>query len=900
MQDKEINSIFRKVIYESAEMVFLTEDIYPYNIFFANKSFEKHIGAELADRSLVGLGLDIKAYILKREVTFILHKKEYTFKLESPRDNGSAYVLFYEGRETGNGRSQVKAYDDKISALDRDVAEIDRLAYAGGDLPNGLPLLGHKQNELVSIHEVGARPDQIPLPNFAIWKVNLERKELIFEPATEKFISELSGPGYRLDTFRDMLVRRLGTSVSGNHQRQDAVSGALQIPNGKTIYFSSFFSGESKSELLGVIWADTHPVFHSEWAMYRDFWMNSPEAMVIVKPDGEVLIANNELKALLGIDRLERISDLDDLSVYPDERASWSEWLSSSIGDQTGSRFSTFLTRKGHGPLNLEVTSRKSLINQIEYILLSFREISKSVRPEQKTRDDGDYLLNLVEQVPGGVYELVMNPEGRLKFSFLSKGIQSILGFSEEEGPQFIYLSTLIQRVHPEDLPHVVVTSVTSARTKEIWQCQFRVRSGSDSQQYRWVMSAARPQALENGEMMWSGYLTDISMHNEFEAKLEEARLAAEKANQVKSEFLSMISHELRTPLNAISGSVYSLFLEDPSEIQKSALDTINFAVDNLLIMINDLLDFQKIEAGKLTIEYRSLQLKDLMEQVLKGLSFHAKDTNNKLELHLSDGLDILVKADRTRLSQVMNNLITNALKFTDQGRVDVRVENVGQTKSKVRVNFSVTDTGIGIAPEHKQKIFDQFDQVKPTFHSKYGGTGLGLSITKKLLTLMGGTIAMESEVGKGSRFFFELEFDRVQDMQVDSESSPSQTDSSEHLHLLMAEDNEVNSLVLGKIIKKWGFTHHRVVNGKEAVEAARIGKYDCILMDIQMPVMDGFDAALEIKKFSGTPIIALTAAAKLEILERIDECDFDGFVAKPIDAAELLKQIRAVVEGKI
>src|SRR5690606_38732285 len=296
------------------------------------------------------------------------------------------------------------------------------------------------------------------------------------------------------------------------------------------------------------------------------------------------------------------------------------------------------------------------------------------------------------------------------------------------------------------------------------------------------------------------------------------------------------------------------------------------------------------------TIVHQSVNLKDLMVQVLKGLSFHANDTKNKLELHLSDGLDILVKGDKTRLSQVMNNLITNALKFTRQGRVDVRVENTGQTLDKVHVSFSVTDTGIGIAPEHKQQIFNDFDQVKPTFNSKYGGTGLGLSITKKLLELMGGTIAVESEVGKGSRFYFDLEFDRVQETPVDDTGPASPSHAIESRHLLMAEDNEVNSLVLGKIIRKWGYTYHRVVNGKEAVEAARTRKYDCILMDIQMPVMDGLAATREIKKFSGTPIIALTASSKRDILARIDECGFDGFVAKPIDASELLRQVRAAV----
>src|SRR5690606_584834 len=208
-------------------------------------------------------------------------------------------------------------------------------------------------------------------------------------------------------------------------------------------------------------------------------------------------------------------------------------------------------------------------------------------------------LTNLVELVPGCLYQLTIDSVGQHKFSFLSKGIQSRSALSPVAECQKLHNPAFVSILLPEGLPHVVMTSVESARKVEIWQCHFRVRSGSGSLQYRWVMSTARPEVLETGETKWHGYLTDISMNNEFQTKLEDARLAAEKANQVKSDFLSMISHELRTPLNAISGSVYTLFVEDPSEIQTSAINTINFAVDNLLVMINDLLDFQKIEAGK-------------------------------------------------------------------------------------------------------------------------------------------------------------------------------------------------------------------------------------------------------------------------------------------------------------
>jgi CheY-like chemotaxis protein len=230
---------------------------------------------------------------------------------------------------------------------------------------------------------------------------------------------------------------------------------------------------------------------------------------------------------------------------------------------------------------------------------------------------------------------------------------------------------------------------------------------------------------------------------------------------------------------------------------------------------------------------------------------------------------------------------------------VDVSIKLQDLKSGRAKVYFEVKDTGIGIAPENQTKIFNDFDQVKPTFSTKYGGTGLGLSITRKLLNLMGSTIALESEVGKGSRFFFELDLEvSDQEVQVEKPVTGSTQDFSK-LHLLMAEDNDVNALVLGKIIKKWGYTFDRVGDGAQAVEILKDHQYDCILMDIQMPVMDGFEATQEIKKNIDTPVIALTAAAKLEIMEKIEECGFDGFVAKPIDAAELLKKIKEVISEK-
>ena len=973
MQDKGINSTFKKIIYESSEMVFLADDSYPYAIFYGNESFEQEIGELLKDRTLAGLGLDINAYLFKEELILTHSKKDYSFKLELPQDNGSNYFLFYKGREvkTHGLPSKKEAHQFFTSRLDLiAIGKYDHLTYLN---PSVTSILGYDVEELLNtnlcpfIHEgdlgriqhiwkknqknpevefcevrflgkdgvyrhlecsvqfnpetffvisrdVSNRyalqknenrlesllehiPDQAKTGK---WKLDLESDGVILDSSSLKIIQGLLGKDFDLESFELRFLDHIKTHLKSIDSAQEHLEGDLLLSKDIKVGFKAFFPQEKKSVVWGVIWDESHAkVIQRNLDFHHKAWIECPEAMMIVKPSGEVVLANQEVVKLFGFEENRKISHMSDLSVFFEEAYEWSEWIDSPAGDTTISRFSTLLINEKGKQLTLELAASKMQFDHSEYITLSFRNISEKINLEKKVEASSDFLMNLTDQVPGGLYQMVLNSEGEMKFSFLSQGINSVLGLTSQEILEFTDISSAISKVHPQDLPQVIMSSVASARKMEPWQCQFRVKSTSIKNEYRWVLGAARPQALENGDMVWYGYLTDISKQKEFESKLDEARLAAEKANQIKSDFLSMISHELRTPLNAISGSVYSLFHDEPTASQKSALNTINFAVDNLIIMINDLLDFQKIEAGKLTIDQEPFNLKEILNQVIRGLSFHAKDSSNNLELHLSEGLDIQVKGDKTRLSQVMNNLITNALKFTNEGRVDVKIELLGQVRNRIKVYFEVKDTGIGIAPEHQEKIFNDFDQVKPTFNSKYGGTGLGLSITRKLLNLMGGKINLESQVGKGSRFFFELEFDKAEESSVPTPLKNNHMPSFNDLHLLMAEDNEVNALVLGKIIKKWGFTFERVQNGQEAVQAVKNGKYDCILMDIQMPVMDGFEATKEIKKFSAIPVIALTAAAKLEIMEQIDACGFEGFVAKPIDAAELLKKIKEVIAEK-
>ncbi|WP_296704219.1 ATP-binding protein, partial [Algoriphagus sp.] len=827
-------------------MVFLADNTFPNSIFYTNKSFQSQIGDSLKEKTLAGLGLDMNAYLYKEDPILTFNGKKYIFRMETPDENGSNYFLFHKGKEIKNSDWPSINELKKFFSSTKDIMAIgkgDQLTFINGAVSD---ILGYEAQELLNRKVCSLIP-----------KDDLDKLKLLWRS---------NGGGAQRTFFETTIISKQGDLKT--------IECSVQFIKDHFFIIGRDISEKAKNKLL------------------EKLLIESPDPLMIVYPDGKIFLANSEVKKLFGLKIEKELTHLSELGVLFDDSEIWNDWIHYEEKDATVQRFSSLLLNAEGKQLTLEIASKFILSAEQGLISLTFRNISEKVSLEKNLEENSEFLKNLTDQVPGGLYQMLLGSDGKMKFSFLSKGIGNVLGINPEEINDFEDISDAISRIHSLDIPKVIMSAVASARKQEPWQCQFRVKVDFDDTKYRWVLGAARPQVLSNGELVWYGYLTDISNQKEFEAKLDEARKTAEKASQIKSDFLSMISHELRTPLNAIAGSTYSLLQEHPSDSQKTELNTINFAVDNLIIMINDLLDFQKIEAGKLKIEKNPFNIQNLVNQIIKGLSFHARDSENKLDLKISQGLDIWLKGDKTRLSQVLNNLITNALKFTKAGNVDVTVLLKDFKDNQVKVYFEIKDTGIGIDKTNQELIFNDFDQVKPSFSTKYGGTGLGLSITRKLLNLMGGTIQLESEVGKGSRFYFELDFDLDEEQSFLKKSKKEDFTEPGTLNLLMAEDNDVNALVLGKIIKKWGYCYERVYNGEEAIKAVEKKKFDCVLMDIQMPVMDGFDATVAIKSFSDIPIIALTAASKLEIMDKIDECGFDGFVAKPIDAVELFKKI--------
>jgi signal transduction histidine kinase/CheY-like chemotaxis protein len=399
--------------------------------------------------------------------------------------------------------------------------------------------------------------------------------------------------------------------------------------------------------------------------------------------------------------------------------------------------------------------------------------------------------------------------------------------------------------------------------------------------------------AFKECEKQYQQILTDQQQQNkETEAELIRVKEQAEYGARAKSDFLSVMSHEIRTPLNAIIGIAHLLLQEQLLPSQLENLKALNISAENLLRLINDILDFGKIEEGKIVLAEKNTCLRQLAENIKTAYQIRASERGNTINMIVDDALPPYILGDEVRLGQILHNLVSNAVKFTRNGVITLQVSLEKLLDDEAIVYFSVRDTGVGIEKDKQVLIFDRFTQANDDIAREYGGSGLGLAIVKRLAHLYNSYIYLNSEPGQGSTFFFTITFKKGK-----AEIQPQQATSGKNdlsgIKVLLVEDVEFNIMVAKKMITNWNGAVDIAENGAIAIDKILQSEYDIVLMDLQMPVMDGYDATLKIRNFNDViPIIALTASASSDILQRTREFGMTDYLAKPFKPGELYEMI--------
>ncbi len=549
------------------------------------------------------------------------------------------------------------------------------------------------------------------------------------------------------------------------------------------------------------------------------------------------------------------------------------------------------------------------------------RDITEQRLSEVSLRESEERFRIMADSCPTIIW--VTDAEGRTRLANRMCREFFSSNFEQADGDESRFL------IHPEDHSEYTSKFLLAMQHRAPFRAEARVRR-SDGE-WRWIASHAEPRLSLNGDFLgYVGISPDITDRKQSEEALQRAKDAAEGANRAKSEFLANMSHEIRTPMNGVIGLTDLALDTELTLEQREYLDGVRSSADSLLRILNDILDLSKIEAGKLELELIEFDLHQTVQGISKLLSVRAAAKNLKLACAFGPDVPSIVIGDPGRLRQILINLAGNAIKFTERGEVVIRVETPPRSTGELELHFSVKDTGIGIPASKQQHVFKAFAQADNSSTRLFGGTGLGLTISSHLVEMMGGRIWLESEEGTGSTFHFtvclgnsEPAADWASEPEAENEnpiaavgghdercsdsgasaSSAKTQEEQPGLRLLVVDDNPVNRLVATRLIEKNNHVVRTAANGREALEMTDKEKFDCVLMDVQMPILDGFGATAEIRNRERTsgghlPIIAMTARAMAGDMERCLASGMDGYLTKPIKANDVFATVDRVLRA--
>jgi PAS domain S-box-containing protein len=539
----------------------------------------------------------------------------------------------------------------------------------------------------------------------------------------------------------------------------------------------------------------------------------------------------------------------------------------------------------------MDFTPWREPTGELGGVMLAAHEVTEIVEAMEQTRRSEERLRIAVELTNIQIYDF-----DHTRQEMASDGV-SFAGGDERD---FDTASRGIWNVvHPQDRPAAQALWDQHIKDGTPFRTQYRVTRPDGP--HRWVEGVSEAIRGPDGRIdRIIGAMRDIDREKRNEIDLVKARDAAEAANRAKSAFLATMSHEIRTPLNGVLGMAQAMAADKLTRVQRERLDVVRQSGEGLLAILNDVLDLSKIEAGKLDLEDAEFSIGEVAKSAHAAFTALANAKGLGFVFRIDEGAQGVYLGDSTRVRQILYNLISNGLKFTQEGevRVVVEVDSPG-------LRLTVSDTGMGIPADRLKDLFQKFEQADTSTTRKFGGTGLGLAICRELAEMMGGTIAAESVEGQGSRFIVELPLVRVGD-EVEVSDAPAAPEQAQTpgpaLRVLAAEDNSVNQLVIRTLLEQAGIEATVVGDGMQALEAWERGPWDLILMDVQMPAMDGPTATMEIRRREAalgrgpTPVIALTANAMAHQIAEYRAAGMDAIVSKPIDVGQLLLTMQEVL----